>query len=190
MGIFKILSLILYQVRLLLSAIPALHSSVSCPKTFPSPPLFFPELRSSPWEVIYNAIGLTIIRLHTISPRPRSPGRLLRSTFLFAQKHIVHPCSQDVQGRSRASETSDATSKQLDISLIFVRVNSQVRGETRADPGATFRRSADNCAQIWLSCRYISPHEMQTHFLTAHMGFFYFSLHRSCTQQTDSFFFF
>lgn len=27
-----------------------------------------------PGAVIYNAIGLTIIRLHTISPRPRSPA--------------------------------------------------------------------------------------------------------------------
>lgn len=151
MGISKILSLILYQVRLLLSTIPALHSSVSCPKTFPSPPLFFPELRSSPWEVIYNVIGLTIIRLHTISPRPRSLGRLLRSTFLFAQKHIVQPCSQS---RSWASKTNDAISNQLDISLIFVSVNSQVWGEIKADSGGKERPAPLFTAQRTITLRF------------------------------------
>lgn len=111
-GFEIIFPVILYHVPapyLLLSSFPALLSSVPCSKTFPSPPLFFPELRSSPWEVIYNAIGLTIIRLHTISPCPRSSGRLLRSTILFAQKHIFQPCLQNLQGQSWTSKMNKAT---------------------------------------------------------------------------------
>lgn len=37
------------------------------------------------------------MRLHTISPDPLCPGRLLWATFLLAQKHIVQPSSANMQ---------------------------------------------------------------------------------------------
>lgn len=91
--------------------LPSLLFALLCRVLKPSlpHPFSFRSYNPPPREVIYNAIGLTIIRLHTIAC-PRSPGRLLRSTFLFAQKHIVQPRSQDMQGQSRTSKADDATS--------------------------------------------------------------------------------
>lgn len=65
---------------------PALNS-------LPQAPLFYSELWASPWEVIYNAIGVTIIRLHTISLCPLCLGRLLWAAFLFPPEKTLssHP---------------------------------------------------------------------------------------------------
>lgn len=95
----------------------------ACPasKSPPTPPLC-PELRASPWEVIYNAIRVTIMHLHTISLCPLCLGRLLWATFLFSLKHIVQPSSMNMQkhlaqteaGRLPVSEISGIASS-IDI---------------------------------------------------------------------------
>lgn len=76
---------------LLLSTIPSPSHSLRCPKRSTPTRPFYPELWASPWEVIYNATGVTIIRLHTISLCPLCFDRLLWVTFLFPLKHIVQP---------------------------------------------------------------------------------------------------
>lgn len=93
-GFLKILSH--YTMFLFLDYPPfLLPPSMLCPK--PYTPFSFLSYDHPPWEVIYNAIGVTIIRLHTISPCPLWLARLLRAPFLFAQKHIIHPSSQNMQ---------------------------------------------------------------------------------------------
>lgn len=63
------------------------------PMPCPNPPTPHPELWSSPWEVIYNAIGLTIIRLHTISPCPLCLGRFYGLNFCLAS-YTLSRCPQ------------------------------------------------------------------------------------------------
>ena len=160
--------------------------SVPCPKPSTHTPPFHPELWASPWEVIYNAIGVTIIRLHTISLCPLCLGRLLWATFLFAQKHIVRPSSENTQkhlaqtgtGRLPMSKISDTPSSvtisgvfcfffQLSDFTVFKVMRKTQKGnggmrEATATDSISFHCSVNNYVQILLSCRYHSTWDTDT----------------------------
>lgn len=172
--------------------------SVPCPKPSTHTPPFHPELWASPWEVIYNAIGVTIIRLHTISLCPLCLGRLLWATFLFAQKHIVRPSSENTRkhlaqtgtGRLPMSKISDTPSSvtisgvfvfffQLSDFTIFKVTRKTQKGNGgewgRLQPLTPFLFIVQWTIMFRFCCHVgIIPHEIQTRFLTALHGFFFF----------------
>ena len=173
--------------------------SAPCPKPSTHTPPFHPELWASPWEVIYNAIGVTIIRLHTISLCPLCLGRLLWATFLFTQKHIVRPSSEITQkhlaqtgtGRLPMSKISDTPSTSPFQVLFFFpakrfhyfqgneKDTKRKWGEWgRLQPLTPFLFIVQWTIMFRFCCHVgIIPHEIQTRFLTAlHVFFFFFFL--------------
>lgn len=153
---------------------------------------------------------MTIIRLHTISPDPLCPGRLLWATFLLAQKHIVQPSSANMQKHLGWEKNGNwTTSRESNIwlgiydhqwrSVFFFTATSHIWKEKKGNcwrerkkkeqmsklvqAPAAFQFIAQWTIMFRFFCCHVGiiPHEVQTQLSTAGEMFF-----RSRRQQNDA----